>query len=361
MPTKNNKVCFSKSMGLAIFVLILVGVSTFLTFQLTKQPTSTNTRASVPANNSQPKSSSPIIGGELAGDGEFPFYVVLLDTDGFMFCGGVLIGDDWVLTAGHCINGVKTIFKHDPLDIEIIVGLDHLDKKLMALHYSGVDNVILHENYNDSTSGLVKKYDIALLHLINKTDRIPTLSLFNPKGGKYLEEIGAAMNISADSMVTSIGFGATINSGFSPSVFSNYGNYSPDLKKLSLTIQKRGIFDYHERFSLYSSAGQTAPGDSGSPALFRYKDRIYLLGINSSASVVSPEIFTSVSHFFPWIYEKTRIDANSGTYTIDDEKLEKKPIPVCTQITTIDKCDKKGYLCSWDSSINTCVNNPKGR
>ena len=360
MSAKNNKICFSKSVGIIFFAVVIIGIFTFLTFQLTEQPTSTNTRASTPKKSTQPSNTLPIIGGELAGDGEFPFYVVLLDTSGFAFCGGALVGEDWVLTAGHCISGVKTLFGNDPLDIEVIVGLDHLDKELMALHYSGVDNVILHENYNDSDNNLVKKYDIALLHLKNKTDRIPTLSLFNPKGGKYLEEMGAAMNISADSMVTSIGFGATTNSGFSPVIFSNYGNLSTDLKKLSLTIQKRGLFDYHERFSLYSS-GQTAPGDSGSPALFRYKDRIYLLGINSSASVVSPEIFTSVSHFFPWIYEKTRIDANSGTYTIDDQKLEKKPIPVCTQITTIDKCDKKGYLCSWDSSINKCVNNPRGR
>ena len=360
MSAKNNKICFSKSVGIIFFAVVIIGIFTFLTFQLTEQPTSTNTRASTPKKSTQPSNTLPIIGGELAGDGEFPFYVVLLDTSGFAFCGGALVGEDWVLTAAHCISGVKTLFGNDPLDIEVIVGLDHLDKELMALHYSGVDNVILHENYNDSDNNLVKKYDIALLHLKNKTDRIPTLSLFNPKGGKYLEEMGAAMNISADSMVTSIGFGATTNSGFSPVIFSNYGNLSTDLKKLSLTIQKRGLFDYHERFSLYSS-GQIAPGDSGSPALFRYKDRIYLLGICSATSVVSPEIFTSVSHFFPWIYEKTRIDANSGTYTIDDEKLEKKPIPVCTQITTIDKCDKKGYLCSWDSSINTCVNNPKGR
>lgn len=45
---------------------------------------------------------TPIVGGEAASAGEFPYIVSLQDKTGFHFCGGVLINAFTVLTAGHC-------------------------------------------------------------------------------------------------------------------------------------------------------------------------------------------------------------------------------------------------------------------
>ena len=46
-----------------------------------------------------------IIGGEDAKEGEFPWYVSYAD------CGGALIRDNWVLTAGHCLYGMPDLDK----------------------------------------------------------------------------------------------------------------------------------------------------------------------------------------------------------------------------------------------------------
>jgi secreted trypsin-like serine protease len=45
-----------------------------------------------------------IIGGDLATTGQFKYQVALL-IDGSGFCGGSLIANDVVLTAGHCVIG----------------------------------------------------------------------------------------------------------------------------------------------------------------------------------------------------------------------------------------------------------------
>lgn len=46
---------------------------------------------------------SKIIGGEKATDGQFPALVSLQSTNGHShFCGGGLISDRLILTAGHC-------------------------------------------------------------------------------------------------------------------------------------------------------------------------------------------------------------------------------------------------------------------
>ena len=43
-----------------------------------------------------------IVGGVSAVEGTWPWQVALLDQDGDIFCGGVLITPNFVLTAAHC-------------------------------------------------------------------------------------------------------------------------------------------------------------------------------------------------------------------------------------------------------------------
>lgn len=44
-----------------------------------------------------------IIGGDRAEAGQFPWQVSVL-IDDMYFCGGSLISENWVLTAGHCVE-----------------------------------------------------------------------------------------------------------------------------------------------------------------------------------------------------------------------------------------------------------------
>jgi secreted trypsin-like serine protease len=54
-----------------------------------------------------------IIGGDIARSGQFPFAAAIYTTtvDGNFFCGGTLVTDQWILTAGQCVDGY-TLYKH---------------------------------------------------------------------------------------------------------------------------------------------------------------------------------------------------------------------------------------------------------
>jgi secreted trypsin-like serine protease len=50
---------------------------------------------------------SRIIGGDLADAGQFPFSAAIYKStpDGTFFCGGTLLNQEWILTAGQCVDG----------------------------------------------------------------------------------------------------------------------------------------------------------------------------------------------------------------------------------------------------------------
>ncbi|XP_072298007.1 vitamin K-dependent protein C [Eucyclogobius newberryi] len=47
-----------------------------------------------------------VIGGEVGKKGESPWQVMVLNARGMMHCGGVLIDQNWVLTAAHCLDKI---------------------------------------------------------------------------------------------------------------------------------------------------------------------------------------------------------------------------------------------------------------
>ncbi|GAU96672.1 hypothetical protein RvY_08086 [Ramazzottius varieornatus] len=131
--------------------------------------------------NSPSSNPNRIINGVLARKNSWPWIGAMMREPDFQFCGSSLISDQWVLTAGHCIDS----FTDDKIieTVKIIFGVEDLTAATPANKYR-VTKVIRHEKYNNPVGSTSN--DIALLkldrkvHISNDTMPacLPTKSVF---------------------------------------------------------------------------------------------------------------------------------------------------------------------------------------
>lgn len=81
---------------------------------------------------------SRIIGGSIAKENSTPFMAEIQSFDGLQYnhkCGGAIIHPSFVLTAGHCLDGLK------PKNVKILVGTNDLKN---GKHFYQADKFIVH-------------------------------------------------------------------------------------------------------------------------------------------------------------------------------------------------------------------------
>ena len=66
------------------------------------------TLALLPGDCGLPGPADKIVGGEEATPHQYPWMAALFIDDKW-FCGGSLISDQWVMTAGHCADGASSV------------------------------------------------------------------------------------------------------------------------------------------------------------------------------------------------------------------------------------------------------------
>ncbi|KDM91799.1 S1 family peptidase [Photobacterium galatheae] len=233
---------------------------------------------------------SRIIGGQKSKLNTWPFMVALnRPNKNHAFCGGSFLGDRYVLTAAHCVQGLK------PADAEVVVGAYDMND-LSSAERVTIKHIYQHKDYQSAFK--TKGDDIAILELTKSVEK-SRIELASQNNFDELKE---------SYLLTAIGFG--------------YRKYDPILKAGSdsspvlhqvgvpfvpLTQCKKFPGSYQNLREGVFCAGETGKdtcmGDSGGPVLFDTNDGPKQMGIVSwgNGCGIYPGVYTEVSHYNDWI------------------------------------------------------------
>lgn len=233
-----------------------------------------------------------IIGGHIAGQGEFPWQVAIRSSGTPVNCGGIYIGDCWILTAAHC---VKQSYVHSYL---IWTGMISTILKNDGMETFHLKRVIIHENYNSKTY----ENDIALLEMnrknLGETCSPPNTVAACIPWSPYMFKAGHQCKVS--------GWGRA--EGFERQFTLKWGYVN--LMENCSEIYRERYFKGMECAGTYDGSVDSCKGDSGGPLVcFDSNNVAYVWGIVSWGENCGeeghPGVYTKVADYFEWISHHT--------------------------------------------------------
>lgn len=238
-----------------------------------------------------------ILGGSVSHRGQWPWTVALMVGNSFL-CGGTLVADRWVVTAGHCVESVSKT----PYLIRAQFGTTSLTQADVTSRR--VMEVIRHPDHD-----FIYNADIALLHLqhqVRTNDFIRKACI--PQQSQLLTS-GLICYIS--------GWGVT-------RIEDYYTTVLPDMlhhAKIKLWSQSKCKKAYAAKLkdsmfcAGYDYGGiDSCKGDSGGPLVCRVRNHWMLMGVTTwgespCGQLHKPGVYTRVDAFTGWI---TNITQSSG-------------------------------------------------
>ncbi|XP_055611678.1 serine proteinase stubble [Uranotaenia lowii] len=241
-----------------------------------------------------------IVGGKNAPFGRWPWQVSVRRTSFFGFssthrCGGAVINDNWIATAGHCVDDLLTS------QIRIRVGeydFSHVQEQLPYTERA-VARKVVHPKYNFFTY----EFDLALVRLEQPLIFAPHISPICLPGTDDLL-------IGENATVT--GWGRLSEGGTLPSVLQEVSVPIVSNDRCKMMFLRAGRHEFIPDIFLcagHETGGQdSCQGDSGGPLQVKGKDGHYFLaGIISwgigCAEANLPGVCTRISKFVPWILD----------------------------------------------------------
>ncbi|XP_047457185.1 granzyme B-like [Mugil cephalus] len=225
-------------------------------------------------------SESGIIGGKVTKPHSRP-YMASLQYQGRHSCGGILIREDFVLTAAHC---------HYPQTMTVVLGAHNISKKEDSQQHLTVAKYYKHPKYKKFD------YDIMLLKLEN-----------NATLNKYVKTIGLPKKngkIPANIKCVVAGWGQTGPNEPASHVLKEA------TEKIQLIFECKNIWkEYfnseHMICTTFDKKGGICQGDSGGPILCNNKPQglTAFTVENQCENSKFPHVFTKLNFFAAWIEE----------------------------------------------------------
>ncbi|XP_063697690.1 trypsin-1-like [Culicoides brevitarsis] len=240
-----------------------------------------------------------IIGGKKAFEGQFPF-IVLINYK----CGGSVLTENHVLTAGHCVTFLDYRGKfHFFQKFVLMFGQTRVENNQNWVHRTA-KKVMLHENF--SFNGQIFFNDIAILEFSKPLEFGKTIQAVK------LSQISDEAEI-ASKFFTTIGWGLT-DDGYQSNdlLFVDMKTISLDECQATLDEILYKSFKLNEGIMCVESTslhplGATCNGDSGGPLVVEGTNLLVGItswGPNNCTRKPHPYGFTRVAFYLDWIYGK---------------------------------------------------------
>ncbi|XP_045499118.1 serine proteinase stubble-like [Colias croceus] len=247
-----------------------------------------------------PRPDSRIMGGKDSTFGRWPWQVSVRRNSFFGFssthrCGGAIINEGWIATAGHCVD--------DLLTSAIRIRVGEFDFSSVSEQYPyverGVARKAVHPKYNFFTY----EYDLALVKLDAPVQFAPHIAPIC---------LPATDDLLVGETATVTGWGRLSEGGVLPSILQEVQVPIVSNERCKSMFLRAGRHEFIPDIFLcagHEGGGHdSCQGDSGGPLQVKGKDqRYFLAGIISwgigCGEANLPGVCTRISKFVPWILQ----------------------------------------------------------
>lgn len=230
-----------------------------------------------------PASAGRIVGGFTIDITKVPYQVSIQTTDGDHYCGGTLIRDNIVLTAGHCVK-----FSSNPKDVRVYLGSTDRTQGGIAIQ---AQKLKYHEDFEGFPARAMKN-DIALIRLSESAPLSENISVIAV----------ATHDPPAGSIALATGWGKLNEADYDFEIPTELQGVYLEMISIATCRAAYGadlVQDHN--ICAYSTGKDACQGDSGGPIVV---DDI-LVGIVSwgigCAEKGNPGVYTSTASFNDWI------------------------------------------------------------